>query len=299
MSVREYLSNKTIVKDIGLLLKNTDKIFKLFNLKTIFSGKKEESESQFSLSSLKTLFNFDKSTIKEDQAIKDIDIKDSSIIYVNGILTTEKDAIKQQKALENTLNKKVGVFYNQTGGLIIDLLESSYGRNLEKHSAASESVASSIIDKLNNTTENLTLIGHSQGAIILNNALEIVQDALPEKQLKKLTFITFGGALNKCDLNDNISVEHFVNKDDPVPNLGLLRKGKVHSGDIYERDATGHFFVRDYLHPFKKGEFGGNSNFYKLLGKKELEQDLTELISKYKTNIKDKINDIGNNNKNT
>ena len=197
------------------------------------------------------------------------------------------------------LNENVGVFYNKTGGLIIDLLESSYGRNLNKRSEAAISVAYSIIDKLNNTNKDITLIGHSQGAIIINNALQIVQENLPEKQLKKIKFVTFGGALSKCDLNDNIKVEHFVNIDDPVPNLGLLRKNKIHSGDLFKRDATGHFFVRDYIHPFQKGEFGGNSNFYKLIEKQELEQSLTGFIVKYKNKAKENINNFINKNKNT
>jgi hypothetical protein len=267
MTVRDHLKNRTLITDLGLLIKNTDKIFKLINLRTLFQ--KEEKEPEHI------------SAIKEEQAIKEININKSFVLYVNGMLTSETDAINQQNALSKTLNQSVGVFYNKTGGLIIDLIETSYGRNLEKSSEAAKNVAASIIDKVNNTNQTLTLIGYSQGAVIFNNALQIAQKELTDRQLNKIKFITFGGALNECDLNDNIEIEHFVNLDDPVPHLGLLIEDKTHSGTIYKRDAAGHFFLDDYLEPFKNGEFGTNSNFYKSIGKKELEQDLTKFMSKY------------------
>lgn len=289
MSVRNYLKNRTIVKDIGLLIRNTDKVLKLFNLKSLFS-RDNNAEDQFSFDILKKIFTFDKSMIQKDKAIKEIDTHGASVFYVNGILTDQEDAVKQKHKLEELLNEKVGLFYNETGGLIIDLLESSYGRNLDKKSEAAKALAVSIQDQLNRHNNDITLVGHSQGAIILNNALELIQEneSINKNDLKRINFVTFGAAINECNLNDNIKIEHFANIDDPIPNLGILRKNKIHSGDIFKRDETGHFFVRDYLHPLEIGEFGHDSLFYKRT--RQVKKDMLLSMEKKKTNNHNNFN---------
>ena len=56
-------------------------------------------------------------------------------------------------------------------------------------------MAKEILAKLEISKEDLHLIGHSQGAILLNNALEIVQDECKFEDLNRLHFYTFGAGL--------------------------------------------------------------------------------------------------------
>jgi hypothetical protein len=284
MSVKKYINNSMITTDLGLLLKNMGKIFKLFNIKKLFCG---SDDLGFTFVDFKNIFTIDSSVLKKAGCVKRIGNKEASVVYVNGILTTKKEAFKQNAFLSKTLNKDVETFYNETGGLLVDLLESSWGRNVETSSESAKVVASHILDKLKNTNEDeIHFVGYSQGAIILNNALNVVQNILPEEELKRIKFTTFGAALNECKLNKNIRVEHFANVDDPVPNLGILIKDIEHSGEIYTRDGSGHFFINSYLKPLKNGDFGKESNFYKEVNKADVKLATQKMLEKHsKINI--------------
>jgi hypothetical protein len=279
-SVSEYLSNRTLYEDFGLLLKNTGKIYKLF-----YSNNKT-NDNGFQISDLKKILRIDFNKLKGESLIS-IGNKDSNIIYVNGILTDKKEALEQKDYLNKLLSSKIEVLHNDTGGLFVDLLESSYGRNLLKRSDISIKLSKEILKKLKKSKESITLIGHSQGAIIINNALELVQNECDIEDLKRINFFTFGAAISQCVLNNSIKTEHFANIDDPIPNLGILIKGISHNGTIHTRDSSGHSFIDYYLKPFEKGEFGKENFFNKLIESNKLKDLLkTNFLNKDPLKIK-------------
>jgi len=290
MSARDYLTNRTITADINLLIKNSDKIFKLFNLRTIFSSKPNSNQSF--LEQIKKLIFFDQDSTLPNSSIKNIDTDSTNIFFVNGILTSENEAIEQKKLLSSLLNTDIGLLYNKSGGLLIDLLESSYDRNIDNYSNATKHITKFIIFKLKTSSDILTLIGHSQGATLINKALNLAQKELNKEELKNIKFITFGAAINQCNLDKNILTEHFVNTEDPIPNLGLLINNSIHSGKIYKREATGHFFAQDYLMPLSRSEFGIDSYFYQQLSIPLQNNEIRTFLEKYPKEIIVKNNKI-------
>ena len=269
----DFFKYHNVKDDVATLFRNADKVFDM-----LFEDEEEDEEKKhkakcakqeiekegFSFDGIKKIFGFDMDKLNVEEVKVYGDTK-SNIIYVNGILTDKEDLREHINTLNCTFGTNIKAYHNETGGLLIDLLESSYGRDSIKRSPLAQQIAKSILEKLEQTTEELHLLGHSQGAILLNNALEVVQDQCKFEDLQRINFYTFGGALKHCILNNNMHIEHFANTSDIVPNLGILKEGVEHTGKIYRREASGHFFVDDYLMPVQAGEFGGESQFFKIL----------------------------------
>lgn len=276
----DYFKFENVIDDIGILIKNSDKVWDILfsNDEEKVKCKEEElKEEGLDLSGIKKVFSFDMDKINTKE-VKIYGNVNSNIIYVNGILTDLNDLREHMNCLGKAFNSDIKAFHNETGGVLIDLIESSYDRGMMERTPLSEAIAKEILAKLEISKEDIHLIGHSQGAILLNNALEIVQDECKFEDLSRLNFYTFGAGLKHCILNNNITIEHFANEGDLIPNMGILNKESdvEHTGTLYTREASGHYFLENYLIPLRQGKFGTESKFYDLINSASIQNLLTQ-----------------------
>jgi len=198
---------------------------------------------------------------KYNKQLNIIDIENSNIIYVNGILTSKKIALLQKRKLERLFKKTVAIIHNPTIGFFKDIFECVSYSTINRKSVVIFSVAEIIKNKINNTNKEIKLIGHSNGATIINHALKLIEDDLTIEQLKRIHFIAMGSPFIYDNLSTHINIEYFCNSHDPVTHFNKLKLNSKKHIIVHIRTSNGHFFVRDYLVPIKNGEFG-NKNFF-------------------------------------
>ncbi len=60
--------------------------------------------------------------------------------------------------------------------------------------------------------------------------------------------------------------------------MGILNKDSEveHTGDLYTREANGHYFLENYLIPLRDGKFGTESKFYNLVNTASIQNFLTQ-----------------------
>lgn len=199
--------------------------------------------------------------LKYNKQLKIIDIENSNIIYVNGILTSEKIALLQKRKLERLFKKTVALIHNPTVGFFKDIFECVSYATFNRKSDVILSVSEVIKNKIINTNQEIKLIGHSNGVTIINHALKLIEKDLTKKQLKRIHFIAMGSPFVYDNLSTHINIEYFCNSHDPVTHFNKIKLNSKKHIVVHIRTSKGHFFVRDYLVPIKRGEFG-NKNFF-------------------------------------
>lgn len=147
-----------------------------------------------------------------------------TILFVNGCMTDVEMSREDLQALANTGAAVVGI-QNATRGLVLDVLQ-CIGDKLDLRLAKNGAVstAANVIYQALQQGKPLTLVGHSQGALVLSRAISQVERRLmledglsPEaarKKLGQLKVETLGGA--SARFPDGPSYTHFVNKNDLV-----------------------------------------------------------------------------------
>ena len=134
-----------------------------------------------------------------------------SVVMVNGIMTDVALQSSDLQRMANTGCKVVGV-HNATKGMMMDLAQCVGDKlNVEMaNNAATETVAQ-VIHQILHKDEPPLLVGHSQGALVVSNALGRVGG----EGLKKLEVLTMGGA--SWTFPEGPKYKHFVNVFDAVP----------------------------------------------------------------------------------
>ena len=130
--------------------------------------------------------------------------------------------------------------------------------------------------------ENVEVIGYSQGCLITGRALEEVSILIEDKDLlNKISYTTFANPSNQLLLPKQITVEHFINKDDIIANIGIIEHRKDIIGKKYYQDKSGHLLIADYLIPLSLNYFDNEGIFYKKYLNKEkvneIKKDLSEI----------------------
>lgn len=211
--------------------------------------------------------------------------------FVNGVATNEKVAKWNGKRLRDLFNRPITVLFNPTNGLGMDLVECIFDRTLEWTTEPAKYVRKSLAKALKER-EKVVVIAHSQGGIIVAAALEKLAKKY-QKYLRKLEIYTFAcpademATMAKCVENFCTTtkpyLEHFVNGQDLVAKLGVLRAKKCWEsrswsnrflncavpkllvdsqerkffgidieGDIYVKDRKGHLLNAHYLLDFEE-----------------------------------------------
>jgi hypothetical protein len=146
------------------------------------------------------------------------------VILVNGIMTDIELQRADMQGLANTGAAVVGV-HNATEGMTKDLLECVLNKLDRGDTPAIDTLARVVARSLEDDRP-VHLIGHSQGALIVARALQIVTDALRESGLTdretkgvlaRITVETYGGASQSYV--DGPKYTHVVNKADAIPML--------------------------------------------------------------------------------
>lgn len=147
-----------------------------------------------------------------------------SVILVNGIMTDIALQQADMQGLANTGAAVVGV-HNATEGMTKDLLACVLNKLNRGDTRAIDTLARLTANALE-SDRPVHLIGHSQGALIIARALQIVSGALSEGGMSaaaskgvlgRITIETYGGASQSYV--DGPRYTHVVNKADVVPML--------------------------------------------------------------------------------
>lgn len=176
------------------------------------------------------------------------------LIAVNGIMTRKDLQFADLQDLANKTGASVIGIHNSTDGLWTDLAQCladklEIGRNPPVDTTAN------LLYKAIQTGRRLSLVGHSQGALILSRALLdvrnrlILEDGLSaaaaEEKLKHFQVETYGGAAR--NFVDGPEYIHYVNLFDLVPMITGVGFHKfspfVHAGN----GAVVHFFSEAHL----------------------------------------------------
>lgn len=188
--------------------------------------------------------DFEKTTISGDN----IDInnlpEDVKHFFVNGILNTMEDAIRNGNM--QTGADTLIVAFNPSHGFLGDLLESGLDKTLGAHGIAHSGNAGQVIDLLKAAQDqNITLSGaaHSQGGLLLTTALNWIDEGYLKRDCSngEFKFQINGAPVDTADFvaavrdsggefsrdeNGNI-IPHNINPGDPVPLVPILGGGNA------------------------------------------------------------------------
>ena len=195
---------------------------------------------------------------------------------------------KQQMIYNNTVNVK-GI-HNPSDGIILDLIECIYQRYFERDFIESEPVKHTceILNSYvrNQGINNIILVGHSQGCIILDLAIKrIHRDMIDKSKMNIFKIYTFANPVLPSEFFKDVTninynnVEHFYNREDFVAKLGIANTNE-HENQGYlsnifcskpcERDENGNRIIEDKKghlfgahYSLRKSDYidGNNSNF--------------------------------------
>ena len=102
--------------------------------------------------------------------------------FINGIVTSRELAQRNVKALSETFRQPFTLIHNPTQGLTRDLLESAMQKftnvNTEAVVRTYLELAKALVDK---TTEKVVVVAHSQGTIIVGDALDLLYASIDTK----------------------------------------------------------------------------------------------------------------------
>lgn len=282
-------------KEINLFLKNKSKIMKFTDKRTLNTKECEMYTKNYTIKQniLRFITPFSLSNNYKKDGINVIEPKLKNkdlVIYVNGICSTIDMATYQKKWFEKILNKPVTLCYNYSDGFILDIIECMQDRTY-RETTMSQSVHNLrdyILESIDNY-ENIEIIGYSQGCLITGRALEEVSILIKDKSLlNKISYITFANPSNQLLLPKEITVEHFINKDDIIATIGIIEHKNDIIGKKYYQDKNGHLLIADYLIPLSLNYFDKESKFYKkYLNKEKVEEikkDLSEIYFDLKKN---------------
>lgn len=267
VSDRDYLASfSDRVETLYRGLKNAGRDLKVVFSNINIAGKMFGDDDILVSESESSLDNYDRKMFKDNTI-------NESWYYINGIATTENEAILQKNVLEKMFEKNIDVIYNPTRGFLMDLAESIKERTFNKKTQITEDVSEKIKEDLM-SGRKVVLIGHSQGGIIASGVVNnMIKDKDVKNYLTNLELYTFASAADKVSHHKELSLrherlvpysEHYVNEKDFVAQIGVgasIFREQI-SGDIYSVDAPGHFLVEHYLEHFKNGLYTKDSKLY-------------------------------------
>ncbi|MFN8610737.1 MAG: hypothetical protein U0931_24565 [Vulcanimicrobiota bacterium] len=133
-----------------------------------------------------------------------------TLIMINGILSDLPLQMADLQAMANTGCNVIGI-HNATRGLLRDLGQ-CLGDKLDLKMANNGATATTarVVQDLLQEANPPTLVGHSQGALVLSNALKRV-----EEPLDNLSVVTMAGAA--YTFPEGPRYKHYVNRLDIVP----------------------------------------------------------------------------------
>ncbi|XQW85196.1 PE-PPE domain-containing protein [Thalassotalea piscium] len=244
-----------LVADLRLIFGENVNLLNLINTQTI---RHPDSEISFA----KKLFvNKVKSVVSSHHlcTVENENNKVPRVLFINGMATPHAIAQHEANILSKAIGESVALLYNETDGLIHDLLECNQGRS-GILTDISHRLVTAITTHLT-SEEELLIVAYSQGAIIATSALEYLANSEETIDFSRIRYITIGAGFKSSLLPEALFCEHFANSEDPVTWLGLQNPEFPFSGELFVRPGKGHFFNADYIIPMMEGKSYGNSWF--------------------------------------
>ncbi len=200
--------------------------------------------------------------IQKVKSCSQIEFDDEVWVYINGVMVDKEMLGIQGKWLAKIIGKKILLLHNPTDGLGLDLLESFLGRNFGIDAIPVHWITT-ILEELFTCfgARKINIVAHSQGCIILGKCLHHLRQGYPEiiNSLNIFTFASPSKSIPKVAF-----AEHYANKYDLVAQLGVLHSDVPYEGQVYIREARGHWFNTHYLSALLNGDFG-ETELYKLV----------------------------------
>lgn len=242
---------KIIARDIGLVVKNSPLLWKLW---FPLSDKKYAEHRHFK--DFLTLNNNVPNPVGVAYNHPD------RWFFANGIVSDRNAWHLQASMISSIFRKKIEALFNPTETILVDLAECVYGRTLNRKDTNVDDYIKELKPAIESGAE-VNVIAYSQGGIIMSEVLSRLVEM--DLDLSKLSVYTFGSAHDDFNFDGKVFSEHFANLGDYVASIGVLhfRAGKA---PVYTADNCGHLLNAHYLYPFTKGEYcGGASKLYSLL----------------------------------
>jgi hypothetical protein len=174
------------------------------------------------------------------------------VYFVNGIDVARDLALKQAEALAARVQRPIGLIYNVTNGVAADLTEATYDRTwplvvpvlprLIQANPTTRQVAHLIY----HATKPIAIVSHSQGCIIVRNALVMANTYTSGKAKDKIIWVATALPLRNEEISPKPArFRGVTNRDDTVCQLiGLrLEPDKIDWADA----CAAHDFVTAYL----------------------------------------------------
>jgi hypothetical protein len=174
------------------------------------------------------------------------------VYFVNGIDVSRELAIKQAEALAARVQRPVGLIYNVTNGLAADLTESTYDRTwplvvpVLKKLIQANSTTRQVAHLIYHAKKRIAIVSHSQGCIIVRNALLMANTYTQGKAKDRLIWVATALPLRDEEICPKPArFRGVTNRDDTVCQLiGLrLAPDKIDWADA----CASHDFVTAYL----------------------------------------------------
>jgi hypothetical protein len=191
-----------------------------------------------------------------------------TIIYVNGAFDSESDAVSEMHSIADTTQSPVIGVYNANENLAADVVHVAEDMLDKGDSPSADTIAQLVYGKVK-AGEPVVLYAHSQGGAIVSRALKQVitqletQNGLTEQQaearMSSVQVQTFGAA--SYDYPDGPQYVHYVNEDDPVPNLLGVGAGSfahpgrgavIHTASVVPSDPLAVHSMSDVYMPMWK-----------------------------------------------
>ncbi|MDP6037736.1 MAG: hypothetical protein QGG64_04240 [Candidatus Latescibacteria bacterium] len=186
--------------------------------------------------------------------------------FVNGIATDPTMLQMSGAYLYELFGRPIELINNPTDGILVDLIESVFGRTFDFSSTPAQYTKVRVENALaSRECDRVVLLAHSQGAIVASNVVrDLVQEYGQDDRrpnLEKLEVYTFGSAADEIDADTELSckhnrlvpyIVHYANTKDVIAQLGVLQKRnpanqKEMDGRIYTVEKSGHLFNAHYL----------------------------------------------------
>ena len=180
------------------------------------------------------------------------DFKGDLVYFVNGVNITRESALTEAKALAARIQRPVGLIYNVTNGIAADLTEATYDRTwpfvvpVVGQLVQANSTTRQVAHLIYHAGKRIAIVSHSQGCIIVRNALLMANTFTGGKAKDRVTWVATGLPLRDeevCPKPDRF--RRLVNPDDTFCQfVGLRLKPEKLDVDAF---AT-HDFVTGYVH---------------------------------------------------
>lgn len=167
--------------------------------------------------------------------------------FINGICTDQHWLQLNCQQLEAVFERPVVGIYNETNGIVVDIIESFAQRNLNFPTQAARDAADFIRQDIRKGVNKVVLIGHSQGGIIVSIVLQL----LNRNELAKLSAVfTFACAADEFPnpRPKGLVIEHYANRNDLVAELGVLHfhQRPTYQGRLFVAERGGHLLNTFY-----------------------------------------------------